>query len=77
MVGRIIELNNFTATTVPFHDIDHTWNQGNIELAFAAGLIEGRKADQFVPEGMVTRAEATVLLIRMLSLDPALNTMFK
>ncbi|MEW4426055.1 S-layer homology domain-containing protein [Paenibacillus pabuli] len=75
LVGRIVELNNFTATTVPFHDIDHTWNQGGIELAFAAGLIEGRTADQFVPEGLVTRAEATALLIRMLSLDPDLAPM--
>lgn len=77
LVGRIVELKNFTATPVPFQDINHTWNQGNIKLAFAAGLIEGRTADQFVPEGMVTRAEATAILIRMLSLDPALNPMFK
>lgn len=77
LVGRIVELKNFTATKVPFQDINRSWNQENIKLAFAAGLIEGRSADQFVPEGMVTRAEATAILIRMLSLDPALNPIFK
>ncbi|MCP1186492.1 S-layer homology domain-containing protein [Paenibacillus sp. 1781tsa1] len=77
LVGRIVELKNFTSTTVPFQDINHTWNQGNIRKAFAAGLIEGRTVDQFVPEGIVTRAEATALLIRMLSLDPELNPIFK
>ncbi|WP_336765592.1 S-layer homology domain-containing protein [Paenibacillus sp. USHLN196] len=76
LVGRIVELNYFTNSASPFRDINHTWNQENIEFAYAAGLIEGRTANQFVPDGLVTRAEATALLIRMLSLDPDLGPMF-
>ncbi|MEK4277663.1 S-layer homology domain-containing protein [Paenibacillus sp. FSL R7-0026] len=77
LVGRIVELKNFRNNTSPFHDINHTWNQEKIELAYAAGLIQGRTAEQFVPDGSVTRAEATTLLIRMLSLDPDLGPMLK
>ncbi|TNJ62641.1 S-layer homology domain-containing protein [Paenibacillus hemerocallicola] len=38
---------------------------GKTHTALGLGLLEGREGNQFVPDGLATRAEAAVALLRL------------
>ncbi|WP_214628404.1 S-layer homology domain-containing protein [Paenibacillus agaridevorans] len=44
------------------------WAREAVSLASAAGIIDGRKPNLFVPSGTATRAEAVTVVLRMLEL---------
>ena len=60
-----------------FQDVAATaWYAGYIGSAYACGVIQGRSATVFDPEGTITRQEAAVMLARtaaLWGLDPAMN----
>ncbi|MFB8372876.1 S-layer homology domain-containing protein [Paenibacillus taichungensis] len=72
-----MELHHFTNTNTTFRDINHMWNQKLIDLAYSAGIIQGRSTNHFVPDDFVTRAAASALIIRKLTLDSELSPLFK
>lgn len=56
-------------TSTVFRDVAPTaWYAGYIGSAYACGVIQGRSADVFDPEGAITRQEAAVMLTRTAAL---------
>jgi len=49
------------------------WARGYAAAAAQGGLIEGRGGNRFVAEGLVTRAEAAVMIVRLLEITTSLN----
>ncbi len=49
------------------------WARGYAAAAAEGGLIEGRGGNRFVAEGLVTRAEAAVMIVRLLEITTSLN----
>jgi hypothetical protein len=47
------------------HDNIPLWAKGYIEAARMHGIITGREGNQFVPDGLTTRAEAAVAMLRL------------
>ncbi|MFA6024522.1 MAG: S-layer homology domain-containing protein [Candidatus Gracilibacteria bacterium] len=48
----------------PFTDVDSThWSYSNVCRLYQAGIVNGRDANSFVPEGDLTRAEAIKILM--------------
>ncbi|MGB9660896.1 MAG: S-layer homology domain-containing protein [Moorellaceae bacterium] len=45
-----------------------SWARESVKLCVSAGLLRGRSATELVPQGQVTRAEAVVMLKRMLQM---------
>jgi hypothetical protein len=43
------------------------WAKAHVEAAREHGILEGRAGNQFVPDGLTTRAEAAVALLRLWS----------
>ncbi|RAV11486.1 S-layer homology domain-containing protein [Paenibacillus contaminans] len=52
-----------------FHDIDSIsdWAMEDVELVVRSGIMNGRTDASFVPQGLTTRAEAAVVLKRLLA----------
>lgn len=46
------------------------WAKGYIHVAFQRGLVEGREGNRYMPYGEATRAEAAVVLLRLLRTLP-------
>lgn len=42
-----------------------SWSKAYVEAAREHGILEGRAGNQFVPDGLTTRAEAAVALLRL------------
>ncbi len=78
---RALGLSNFTAPgaemleEVPFSDIPlNYWCAEDIILAKDLGLINGKTPDEFDPEGKITGAEATKILINALGYSVVAET---
>jgi hypothetical protein len=56
------------ATSLPFEDRDEIapWAQHAVAAAMQSGLIQGKPDNRFAPLDKTSRAEAAVLLFRML-----------
>src|SRR5699024_6514134 len=52
-----------------FDDIENHWAKSNIEAMAAANVLEGYPNGKFLPEGAVTRAEFSKMIVRALDLD--------
>lgn len=68
MIARAMKLPTANSTSISFADdadIPH-WAKGAVEAIRQHGMIEGRGGNRFVPNATATRAEATVMLLRML-----------
>ncbi|NIK67259.1 S-layer homology domain-containing protein [Paenibacillus sp. BK720] len=68
MIARILQLPAASSGTTGFSD-DATipaWSKEAIEALKQEGLINGRGGNLFAPNGTATRAEAAVLLLRLL-----------
>lgn len=65
-----------TAINLPFkdHDTLHRWAQNYVAKAYELGLISGYADGQFKPKSAVTRAEAAVVMLKVMALKPALVT---
>ncbi|WMT42013.1 S-layer homology domain-containing protein [Paenibacillus sp. D2_2] len=51
----------------------HSWSQEEVELMLQAGIMQGQSKDKFAPASRTTRAEAAVILSRLLTAVKLLN----
>jgi len=68
MIARALkkELNAHASTDFADDEAIPQWAKGAIEAIRALGIVDGRGSNHFVPNETATRAEATVMLLRML-----------
>lgn len=71
MVARSLNLKAADGSKLPFVDSSSipSWAKGSVELAVDKGIMQGSSGNKFVPNDNATRAEATVMILRLLSLD--------
>ena len=64
---------------MPFKDVKETdWFYDYIKTCFMADLIQGQTADEFKPNDNLTRAEACVLMSKLMKkIDDSVNTLSK
>lgn len=69
MIARAMKLTEEN-DALPFadHDIIPDWAKGWVAGAVRQGLIDGRSNNEFAPNASATRAEAVVLVLRMLEM---------
>jgi len=53
---------------IKFSDIDNHWAQKDIEFLAKMGIIQGKSVNKFDPQGKITRAEFTALVVRLFNL---------
>jgi len=67
MLARALGLQA-TGKPLPFTDVNTaSWYADSVSAAYEAGLINGRSAAEFAPNGLLTREEMAVLLVRALT----------
>lgn len=68
MVARSLKLQEGDGSHLTFADSGSipAWAKGWVEVAVENGIIEGRGGNRFVPGDNATRAEATVMVLRLL-----------
>ncbi len=66
-----VSLTEYDGTS--FADCKNHWAEKYISSLFASGIIEGKGENLFDPEGAVTRAEFTAMILRSLSVKPSLT----
>jgi len=68
MIARALKLKLDPEASTPFSDNKAIpkWSIGVVEAIRQLGIVVGRGGNRFEPNGMVTRAEAAVMLLRML-----------
>ncbi len=59
---------------LPFNDINNSWAEPYIVALYDRGLVNGQTATTYAPTKTLTRAEATVLVMRLLGLSPTHGT---
>jgi len=76
MLARAIKLSPDAASVggaekVSFADSDAIsgWARTDIETAVQLGIMKGRAGEKFVPQGLATRAEAAIVIKRLMSLS--------
>ncbi|OEH84923.1 hypothetical protein BHU72_06950 [Desulfuribacillus stibiiarsenatis] len=66
MIVRMLKLDG-SQTTTPFADVkESAWYADAIRAAYANGIINGKSATAFDPEGKITRQEMAVMIARVL-----------
>ncbi|MBP1991628.1 RCC1 domain-containing protein [Paenibacillus eucommiae] len=67
MVSKAMEgkAGNMASTSFADDARIPAWAKAYVEAARGYGIIEGRAGNQFVPDGLTTRAEAAVVLLRL------------
>ncbi|RAV08806.1 S-layer homology domain-containing protein [Paenibacillus contaminans] len=67
MISRAMKWNVNSTESPSFSDDNSipAWAKGYVEAAREHGILVGRANNQFVPEGLTTRAEAAVALLRL------------
>jgi hypothetical protein len=60
---------------VEFKDLDKHWAKEDIEFLASKGIINGKSKEMFNPDGKITRAEFTALIVRLFDLKQK-NTSF-
>ncbi|MNG21724.1 Endo-1,4-beta-xylanase A precursor [compost metagenome] len=68
MIARALQLSGDAAANAGFNDdaAIPQWSRDAVDALKQEGLINGRSGNLFVPNGTATRAEAAVLLLRLL-----------
>ncbi|MFD0712153.1 S-layer homology domain-containing protein [Paenibacillus sp. GCM10027626] len=68
MIARALQLQRNAHASTGFADDEAIpqWAKGAIEAIHALGIVDGRGQNRFVPNETAMRAEATVMLLRML-----------
>gem|GEM_PF-3245208 len=71
LVARAMKWESNAGATLPFKDRESipTWATSYVHSAYTNDLIEGRSNGLFVPNGVATRAEATVIMLRLWKLN--------
>ena len=68
MIAKALQLQWKAEDETPFADNDQIphWAKGAVEAVHKRGIVNGRGENEFVPNGTTTRAEAVVMLLRIL-----------
>lgn len=68
MIARALNMSLDMNETTNFSDNEDIpkWAKGAVEALRKLGIVSGRGGNQFVPNDTATRAEAAVILLRML-----------
>lgn len=68
MIARVMQLPMVGGTSTGFADDEDIpkWAKDAVEAIRKLGIVGGRGGDRFVPNDTATRAEATIMLLRML-----------
>ncbi|SMF90851.1 Bacterial surface proteins containing Ig-like domains [Paenibacillus uliginis N3/975] len=68
MAAKALQLKESSPDSLTFADVDDipNWAKGFIASAVKAGIIEGRNKNRFAPDVQATRAEAVVIMTRIL-----------
>ncbi|WP_028562343.1 S-layer homology domain-containing protein [Paenibacillus pinihumi] len=68
MIARALKLQLDAGASTPFIDDEAIpgWSIGAVEAIRQLGIAGGRGGNRFAPNETVTRAEGTVMLLRML-----------
>lgn len=68
MIARALKLQSNAHASTGFADDEAIppWAKGAIEAIHTLGIVDGRGQNRFVPNETTTRAEATIMLLRML-----------
>lgn len=64
---RIEDMTSSSTLAFTDEDVISDWARKVVQLAVDAGLMNGRTAEEFAPQGQATRAEAVVVLKRLLA----------
>ncbi|HIW33110.1 MAG TPA: S-layer homology domain-containing protein [Candidatus Paenibacillus intestinavium] len=74
LVARAMKWESNTVETLPFQDSSTipTWATGYVHSVYTRGIIEGRASELFDPNGIATRAEAAVIMLRLWKLNQEL-----
>ncbi|WP_234405013.1 S-layer homology domain-containing protein [Paenibacillus bouchesdurhonensis] len=72
MIARALKLQLDTNVSTGFSDDEAIpqWAKGSIEAIRELSIVNGRGGNRFVPDDTATRAEAAVMLLRMLEVNP-------
>ncbi|WP_135554540.1 immunoglobulin-like domain-containing protein [Paenibacillus cymbidii] len=67
MLARAMKWETNGESDLPYSDGANipVWAQDYVKAVHANGLVQGRENNQFVPNGMTTRAEAAVVMLRL------------
>jgi len=67
MLAKAMDWNKEQAVELPFADATSipTWSLPYVEAVYSEGLLQGRSGNQFSPDGVTTRAEAAVVMLRL------------
>ncbi|MGN7382620.1 S-layer homology domain-containing protein [Paenibacillus sp. SAFN-117] len=68
MIARALKMQTNSSATTGFADNEAIpqWAKGAVEAIRKLGIVDGRGGNRFVPNDTATRAEAAVMLLRML-----------
>jgi hypothetical protein len=74
IVARSLKIPESDGTQITFADSGSipSWAKGWVEIAAQKGIMQGRGGNRFVPGDHATRAEATVIVLRLLEINQAL-----
>ena len=61
---------------LPYHDIAGLWAEGHIAALYKEGIMTGSRPGYFEPQRAMTRAEAIVVLNRLLDIEPVAGAPF-
>ena len=78
IVARVLELDTSAYTVTGFADDADipNWAKGAAEAIRKLGIVSGRGGNKFVPNDIATRAEAVVMLLRMLENKDNITTWY-
>jgi S-layer homology domain. len=57
------------AVQVGFKDMENHWAKDVVSFLAGMGIVKGKSQDKFDPDGYITRAEFTALLVRVMGLE--------
>ncbi|WP_222429870.1 cadherin-like beta sandwich domain-containing protein [Paenibacillus cremeus] len=76
IISRVVNVNEVKKDSRgALTDISGSWNAAQIQAAFEAGLVQGRDASTFAPDASSTKAESLTLILRVLELNPDINSL--
>lgn len=68
MIARLDKANDVGASPAPFTDVDqNAWYAPSVNWAYENGVIKGRSAQRFGPNGTITREEFFAMVVRYLN----------
>lgn len=78
MLSKLINVQAVTPQqSVSFKDIGQAWGKATIDYIASLGIVNGINSNEFAPDQNMTRAQAVVMLLRTLALDPVIGNQMR